>query len=189
MTFLLRFGAVSGVLCGLFLGLPGAVEAVTGETALTSIIIGLSPGLAAPLLIALYLGQLPAGGRLASVGYAVNLIGLGLFGGGAYALNIVVFFLDESVAEELAGPSRVVLLASALVFVVGSLLFGIAMLRARIYPRVPAWGYTVLLPVFAVAATLPESLLNSILHLVTGGALGWLAVTLPRTVDRPQPGR
>jgi hypothetical protein len=52
-----RFGAVCGILSGLFIGLPGAIEAFTGETAATSFVLGLS-------------------GRVA---YAVNLVGLGLF--------------------------------------------------------------------------------------------------------------
>ncbi|GIH25851.1 hypothetical protein Aph01nite_41610 [Acrocarpospora phusangensis] len=185
MTFLIRFGAVCGLLCGLFIALPGAVEAFTGETAVTSFVLGLSPALAVPLLTALHLGQLPAAGRLGSVAYAVNLIGLGLFGGAAYALNLVVYHLGETVAADLAAPTRLALLGSALVFMVGTVLFTVAMVRARVYPRVPVWAYGIALPVFALAARLPDSPLTSVLHVLVGVTLAWLAMSLrPVAVTR-----
>jgi hypothetical protein len=48
MLTVLRFGAASGVLCGLFIAVPGAVEMFTGETIATSVVLGLSPALAPP---------------------------------------------------------------------------------------------------------------------------------------------
>ncbi|QFZ18167.1 hypothetical protein [Saccharothrix syringae] len=173
MNFLLRFGAVCGALSGLLIAIPGAVEAVTGETAVTSLVIGVSPALAAPLLTALHLTQPRT--RLGDVAYAVNTVGLGLFGAAAYALNIVVFHLGAPV---LAAPTRVVLLVSALVFAVGCVLFGVAMLRAKAHPPVPAWAYAVALPVFTLAARLPDTVLTSGLHVVVGGSLVWLALSL-----------
>ncbi|MFD7654236.1 hypothetical protein ACFV4N_09690 [Actinosynnema sp. NPDC059797] len=170
MSFLLRFGAWCGALSGLLIALPGAVEAFTGETAATSLLVGVSPALAAPLVTALHLTQPRT--ALGVVGYAVNTVGLGLYGAAAYALNVVVFHLDDPV---LAAPTRVVLLGSALVFAVGSALFGAAMLRAGAHPRVPAWAYTAALPVFTLAAGLPDTPLTSALHVVVGAALVWLA--------------
>jgi hypothetical protein len=41
MFWLVRFGAVCGIVLGLSLGLPAVVEALTGETAVTSFVIGL----------------------------------------------------------------------------------------------------------------------------------------------------
>jgi hypothetical protein len=53
---------------------------------------------------------------------------------------MVIFFLDKAViADLLRGPTRFALLGSAVVFVVGTVLFGASMIRARVYPRVPAW--------------------------------------------------
>jgi hypothetical protein len=178
MTFLLRFGALGGVLAGLFIALPGAIEAFTGETAATGFVLGLSPALATPLLTALYLTQSRTGGRLGSVGYAVNLIGLGLFGGAAYTLNLALFYLDDSILEDLAAPTRIALLGSAAIFAVGALLFGLAMVRARVHPRAAAWTYAIALPVFALAAALPDTPLTSALHVVVGATLVWLAAGL-----------
>jgi hypothetical protein len=172
MNFLLRFGAVCGVLSGLLIALPGAVEAVTGEILATSLLLGLSPALSAPLLTALHLAQPRS--TFATVGYAVNFLGLGLFGAAAFALNVVLFPLDVAPAAS----TRVVLLAGAGVFAVGAVLFGLGMLRARVHPRVPVWAYLVVLPVFTVAAGLPDTPLTSGLHVVVGGALAWLALSV-----------
>jgi hypothetical protein len=178
MTFLLRFGAFCGVLSGLFIALPGGIEAFTGETAATSFVLGLSPALAIPLLTALHLGQVRTAGRLGSIGYAVNLIGLGLFGGAAFTLNMAFYYLDDAIVDDLATPTRVAILASAAVFVVGTVLFGAAMIRARVYPRPAAWTYLIAFPVFALAAPLPDSPLTSGLHVIVGGTLGWLSAVL-----------
>jgi hypothetical protein len=169
-----RFGAICGILCGLFIALPGGVEAFTGETSATSFVLGLSPALAPPLLVALHLRQAGRAGRLGGLGYAVNLVGLGLFGGAAFTLNLAFFYLDE----EPHGLTRVALLGSALVFVVGTVLFGISMLRAKVLPTVPALGYTIGLPLFALLAPLPDSVLTSVLHVLVGIVLIWLGRAL-----------
>ncbi|MEJ3744430.1 hypothetical protein WEI85_14180 [Actinomycetes bacterium KLBMP 9797] len=184
MTFLLRLGTLCGVVSGLFIALPGAVEAFTGETAPTSVVLALSPALAAPLLTALYLGQARAGGRLAAIGYAVNIIGLGLFGGAAFTLNAAVYFLDDPV---LAGTTRALLLGSVALLVTGCVLFGLAMVRARVYPAAAAWAYTVVLPVFAFGARLPESVLTSALHVAAGATLIWLATAVRSSHDQGVP--
>ena len=101
MTFLTRFGVLCGVLCGVFIAVPGAVEAFTGETAPTSFVLALSTAFGVPLLTAIQLAQRQGGGRLGEIGYAVNVVGLGLFGGAAYALNVALYFLDRPVLEDL----------------------------------------------------------------------------------------
>jgi hypothetical protein len=178
MTYLLRLGATCGVLSALCIGVPGAVEAFTGETTATSLVLGVSPALALPLLLAIHIGQMRSAGRLGEVGFAVNLLGLGLFGGAAFALNVVVFPLGAEV--ELPPVTRLALLASATVFVAGVILFGAAMIRARVHPRTPAWLYLLGFPPFALAARLPDTPLTSALHVLVGVALAWLAVSVWR---------
>jgi hypothetical protein len=188
MHSLLRFGAASGLLCGLLIGAPGAVEVFTGETVATSAALGVSPAFAPPLLIALQLAQAGPAGRLGAIGYAVNIVGLGLFGGAAFALNLALVHLDADVLKDLlAGPTRLALLGSAVVFVVGSVLFGIAMLRARVFPRLPAAAYTVTLPAFALLAPLPDTPLTSGLHVVVGLTLVWLSLALRARLRMWQP--
>jgi hypothetical protein len=177
---LVRLGAFSGALCGLFIAVPGAIEAFTGETAASSFVLGLSPGLAVPLVVALHLRHARTAGPFGEVALVGNLIGLGLFGGAAFTLNMALFYLDKPVLEELLrGPTRTALLGSAVAFTIGSVLFGIAMLRARVHPRIPAYAYTISLPAFALAAPLPDSPLTSALHVVVGVTIVWLATGLP----------
>jgi hypothetical protein len=179
---LTRAGAVCAMLLALSIGVPGAVEAFTGETTPTSFILGLGVALGAPALTGLYLYQsgIAIGRRrFHSVAYLVNLLGLCLFAGAAYALNLVLFFLDEDVAEELMGGSTgIAVLASVALFVVGSVLFGISMLRARVFARTAALGYTVLFPLLALLAPLPDSVLISAVHVLAGAALFQLAATV-----------
>lgn len=174
---LTRLGAWCGIAAGLCIALPATVEAVTGETAATSFVIGLSPALAVPLLVVLYLRQPP--GTFGAVAYTLNAIGLGLFGGAAFTLNMALFYLDDATVRELLrGPTAVALLGSALVFAVGTVLFGVAMLRSGAHPRVPAVAYLVAFPVLAVAARLPDTPLTSLVHVVAGGSLVWLAAAV-----------
>lgn len=185
-----RAGALCGVLSGLLLALPALIEAFTGETSATSVPLALSPAFALPLLTALHRRQSPATGRFGDVAHTVNLIGLGLFGGAAFAANLVLFYFDDDVLDEtLTGPTIPVLIGSATVFAVGCALFGAALLRARVFPRVPSWGYAVVLPLFAFLTSLPESLLTSSLHILVGVILIWLSAALlhtSRTGETPE---
>jgi hypothetical protein len=184
---LLRFGAACGVVLGLSIGLPGAVEAFTGETTATSLTIGLGTAFGPPALTAMYLSGGNRHGAFRSVAYGLNAIGLGLFTGVAFALNLVLFFLSDTVVDDvLGGPTGVVVRISALVFVLGTVLFGITMIRDRAYPSVPAWGYTVALPLLALLAPLDDTPLTSLVHIAAAASLIWLSVTvwtspLPRT--------
>ncbi|MFE2041485.1 hypothetical protein ACFXAZ_11240 [Streptomyces sp. NPDC059477] len=174
-------GALCGALSGLLIALPGLIEAFTGETAATSLLLALAPALALPLLPALHGRQAAATGRFGERAHALNLIGLGLFGGAAFASNLVLFHFEEPVIEAtLTGPTVPVLIGSAAVFAVGCALFGTTLVRARVFPRVPSWGYAVVLPVFAFVTALPDSLLSSALHVAVGGILVWLAAALAR---------
>ncbi|MFI9757233.1 hypothetical protein ACIHFB_04750 [Streptomyces sp. NPDC051963] len=176
---LARVGALSGALAGLLIALPALVEAFTGETAATSLLLALSPAFSLPFLTALHQRQSRATGRFGETAYLVNLIGLGLFGGAAFASNLVLFYLDDDVIDaELTGPTIPVFLASAVVFAVGSALFGTAMIRSGRFPKVPSWAYAVVLPLFAFLIALPDSVVTSALHIVVGAALVWLSTAL-----------
>jgi hypothetical protein len=175
---LFRFGAISGLLCGLCIAVPGAIEAFTGETAATSFVLGFAAAGAAPLLVGLHLRQSGVSGRLGTVGYAVSLVGTGMFGGAAFALNEVLYYLDDATTDHLAAPTRVALLLSGLAFAVGSVLFGASMVRAGVHPRAAAWSYTCAPAVFALTAPLPDSVLTSALHVLVGLTIARLAAAL-----------
>lgn len=178
-TRLTRLGALCGALSGLLIALPSLVEAFTGETAATSLLLALSPAFSMPFLSALHQRQSQATGRFGETAYVVNLIGLGLFGGAAFTSNLVLFYLDDAVIDaELTGPTIPALLGSAVVFAVGCALFGAATIRARRFPKVPSWAYAVVLPLLAFLIALPESVFTSALHIVVGVTLIWLSMAL-----------
>jgi hypothetical protein len=184
-SWLLRFGAVCGVVLGMSIGVPGLVEAFTGETTVTSVIIGIGAAFGAPALTAFHLHQRRAAGRFGALAYAVNIIGLGLFAGVAFALNLVVFFLDETGVDDLmAGPTRVAVLGGALVFVVGTVLFSVSMLRAAVYPRFAALGYGGTLTLLALLAPVSDSAVTSVVHVLAAGSLGWLSASVWTAVER-----
>ncbi|MGV9456681.1 hypothetical protein [Streptomyces sp. NPDC003635] len=182
----LRQGALCGALSGVLIALSALVEAFTGETSATSCVLAVSPAFALPLLGALHLAQGAATGRFADTAHTVNVIGLGLFGGAAFASNLVLFYFDDEVIEEtLTGPTVPVLIGSAAVFAAGCAAFGAALVRARVFPRIPSWGYAVVLPVFAFLTALPDSPLTIALHVVVGAVLVWLSVALRQLTGRP----
>ena len=113
----------------------------------------------------------------------MNLIGLGLFGGAAFAANLVLFHFDEDVIDKslAGGPTVPVLIGSATVFALGCALFGATLVRARVFPRLPSWGYAVVLPLFGFLTSLPDSLLTITLHVLGGAVLIWLSAALWQT--------
>jgi hypothetical protein len=177
MQLTARIGVVCGVILGLSLGVPGAIEAFTGETTATSLVIGLGAAFGAPALLAIHLRQATEAGRFGAIAFVTNLIGLGLFAGVGFALNLVFYFLDPAtIATVLAGPTGVAIRAAAVVFVVGVILFGASMIRARVLPRLAAIGYTVFLVLLAALASLPDSVLGSLVHVGACCSLGWLSL-------------
>ncbi|GAA1666530.1 hypothetical protein GCM10009830_10220 [Glycomyces endophyticus] len=175
MNASLRIGAATGAASGILIAAASSVEAVTGEIPATGLALGVAPALGLPLIVALHLGHRGAARTLGSVAYGLNLVGLGLFGGAAFALNLVLVHLDPAVTADLPGAARAALLGSALVFSAGTVLFGVAMLRAGVYPRVPVAVYAFAFPLIALLAPLPDTLFVSAVHVVSGAALVWLA--------------
>jgi hypothetical protein len=186
ITWLQRFGAASGVVLALSIGVPGAVEAFTGETTATSFVLGIGIAFSAPAIIALYLHHRATAGRLGAVAFAVNLLGLGLFTGVAFALNLVLFHLDEPTVDMLRdGAFGSALLISAVVYVAGTILFSVSMVRSGGFPKLPAAGYGVFLTLLAALAPLPDSPLTSGVHVLAAASLGWLSLSvLPAAGDK-----
>jgi hypothetical protein len=189
-TQLSRSSAACGLLSGLFLAIPGGISIFTGKTAGAAFVIALSPALAAPLLVAVYQRHSHVANRFGATAYLVNLIGLGLFGGAAFTLDTALIYLSKPVLTHLKHePTIVALLGSGVVFAVGSVLFGIFLLRTGAYPRLLAWAYVLAPAVLALLSPLPDSPAKNAVHVLTGGTLVWLAVTLwrasvPGTADQ-----
>jgi hypothetical protein len=124
-------------------------------------------------LVALYLEQAEMFGALGLVGFLLALLGTTLAAGALWSQVFVVPRLAEvapNVADRGAGSVLAGYLLSFLLFGVGWLVFGVATLRARSFPR----GAVVLLIVGAVVSILPLPSRALILEL----AAAWLGIVL-----------
>jgi hypothetical protein len=184
-----RFSAASGLLAGLFLAVAGFVSIFTGKTAGAAFVIALAPALAIPLLVAVYHQRhADVPGAFGPVAYAVNLVGLGLFGGAAFTIDTALFYLATPVQDHLKHePTIAALLGSAVLFAAGSVLFGVFLLRTKAYPRLLCWAYTVFPALLAALSPLPDSPLKNAVHCLAGVTIAWLAITFWRTKARPAP--
>jgi hypothetical protein len=184
-----RFSAASGLLAGLFLGVAGFVSVFTGKTAGAAFFIALAPALGIPLLVAVYHQRhADVPGAFGQVAYAVNLIGLGLFCGAAFTTDTALFYLATPVKDHLKHePTIAALLGSVVVFAVGTVLFGVFLLRTRAYPRLLCWAYIVFPTLLAALSPLPESHLKNAVHFLAGATIAWLAVTFWRTQGHQVP--
>ena len=153
---LIRWGALSAILGGALLvisdlwgllmeGLGGGEQpfSVTARSASFAVTSGLS--LLATILIlfalvGLNLRQAEAVGMLGRLGFMLAFLGTALTVG----LSWVIFFVAPSVAveapefldaEQVAGPLDAGFILTSLILAVGWALFGVAALRAGIYPR------------------------------------------------------
>ncbi|WP_148615946.1 hypothetical protein [Nocardioides rubriscoriae] len=184
----LRLSAVCGFLSGLLIAVPGVIDGFVGESTTTSVLLSFSPALAIVLVVGLHATQVERAGRFGVLAYGVNLVGTGLFAGVAFALNGVLFFLDDATVTELRnGPTGVLLAVDGLIFVVGAVLFGASLIRAGVHPRPAAWTYTLAVPALAVTSRLEESPGTALVHLLVGGSMVALAWGLWRTAPLQAP--
>ena len=126
-------------------------------------------------LVGLYVRQSEVAGTLGLVGFLAALVGTGLLAGMMWAMTFVApsaaieapAFLD---AEEVAGPLDMGFMLSGIAVAVGWVLFGVATLRARIFPRKAA----IVLIIGALLTVLPLPATT----LVIDVAVAWLGLTL-----------
>ena len=128
-------------------------------------------------LVGLYARQSDAAGTLGIAGLLAALIGTGLLAGMMWALAFVVpsaaieapAFLN---AEQTAGPLDAGFMISGLAVAIGWALFGMATLRARVFPRIAA----IVLIVGAIFTFLPLPATTVVIDVAVAW-LGFLALT------------
>ncbi len=134
-------------------------------------------------LFGLYTRQSEAAGPLGLVGFLVAFLGTALLVGASWGDVFVVPILVDAAPELLdAGPPFAYVLSLG-IFAIGWVLFGVAALRARVYPR---WA-ALLLIVGAVLSFLPLPLSTALF----GVAVAWLGLILftGRDASSEQPSR
>jgi hypothetical protein len=198
MTALMRLGGLAAIVSALlaFLSLVLYLVIVGGSRiseAATSAAFYLPSGaqlLAIALLllglVTLFARQAEVFGALGLTGFVLALLGTVLAAGAAWSQVFVVPHLAEvapAVADQGAGSVLAGFMLSYLLFGVGWLLFGVATLRTRTFPR---WAI-ILLIVGAAIAILPLPSRALIVQL----AVGYLGLTLlgGRAASDQQPSR
>ena len=176
---LFRLSGWASILCGLLIIFDTLfVELFLPPSALTSSFGQLAVILALLVLTGMYLWQRPASGVLGDIGYIVNFMGLALLIGVDFAGNYILPYLSQSARQELfAGPTRFMFLISAMVFLAGVVLFGLAILRARVFPQFAAVMYMIGFALYSLSPFLPDVIVR--IAQVTGSlAVVWFGYIL-----------
>lgn len=176
---LLRLGSICGLIGGASIALAGATELIAdGKTPLTQILNGTAVPFGIGLLVALYSLLHQRLGRFGALAFATQFLGFGYFAGVAFAKNFVLVYLGKSVVDELlTTPARSAFLATAILALTGTLLFGAALLRTTAVPRTAAILYTTGLSVLSLTFLLPAPLVR-VGHIAAGVGMVWLAWTV-----------
>ena len=162
--------AIAEVVALSFFGSDFSRTATTGTYALYSVLIMIT-GVLLPLgLVGLYVRQSEAAGPLGLVGFVVAFIGTVLVAGFFWSSAFVAPILAVEAPQLLDVRSLPGFFRSFIVFGLGWLLFGVATLRAGIYPRAPA----VLLIVGSVLIVIRLPLTSIVLD----AAVAWMGYVL-----------
>ena len=176
--------SVTGDLLSLVVDLESAESAATAPYVFVFLLYLLGTMLLLLGLVGLYASQSKAAGVLGLVGFLVAFLGTALVSGALW----FELFITPSLATEApelaeAELGLVGFILSFLLVIIGWVLFGVATLRARIYPR---WA-AVLLIVGAVVSFVPIPLSGIVLSV----AVAWLGFVLftGRGMSSEQPSR
>ena len=156
------------------------------DTALTRGVAPLSAIFGLLALTGLYLWQRQETGRLGLVGYALNAVGLAGSVGIEYVLNYVFPYLGKRTVDMLVhGAAGTIFLITAVVFMLGALLFGMATLRAGKFPALSVPPYALGSILLSLRNTLPEWAVT-VGGILAALAVTWLSVVLWTAVSREQ---
>lgn len=189
---LYRLSAWAAILSGLLIIIKKLlVELLLPLNPITNAVgsFGLFLGLFA--LTGLYVYQREASGRLGLIGYLINWFGLAFVSGVDYArLYILPYLSQNEIQVLLAGPTKLVFLSCALFFLLGVLLFGVALLRTGVFPRLAILLYMLGFTLYSLLFFLPVLVVRIA---ETGGALGviWLGYAMLTSLGKTpaQPGQ
>jgi quinol-cytochrome oxidoreductase complex cytochrome b subunit len=187
-TTLYRLAGQAGVATGILLLFNDARRVgLVPENAFTHEIAPIPAFLAPFALIGLYLWQRERIGPLGLWGFALNLAGLVGVATVEFTLHFVFPLLDKQTVDRLVdGRTGMGFLIASIVFLTGTVLFGLAMWRADRFPRWAVILYVVGFVPTALRSILPAPVVS--LGFVLGSvAISWLSVTLVLAVARSAP--
>ena len=156
---------------GLTLGSDFAQAAATGSFLVQQLLFLLGAVLVLFGLFGLYLSQSEAAGALGVAGFLLAFLGTALVAGVSWAQAFIAPFVARE-APELLAVANFAFPLTFLIFALGWVLFGVATLRASIYPRAAAI-------VLIIGAVLPfVGFLLPVSAFVFGIGVAWLGFVL-----------
>jgi hypothetical protein len=183
---LYRLSAWTGILSGIFIIIKKLiVETLLPVNPISNAVgtLGLTLGLFT--LTGVYIYQRSESGQFGLIGYLANWFGLAFVAGVDYAkLYILPYLSKNELAALLAGPTKIVFLVCAILFLIGVVLFGIASLRARVFPAVAIVLYMVGFVIYSLQFLFSNPLVVQLAE--AGGAVGiiWFGYALLMAVGK-----
>jgi hypothetical protein len=176
---LYRIAAIAGCGSAAVLLLNAAKRAeLIPSSSFTQLIAPVAEILALALVTALYLAFGRRTGTFGLIAYGLNAFALASLVGVEFVLNLVFKELPSATVQDLrAGSLGVALTVASLLFLIGTLGCGAAMLRSREIPTTPLVLYAIGAVPVALRAFVPETVLDLGLAVLAIG-IGWLAIWL-----------
>jgi hypothetical protein len=175
-VLLYRLASIAGVGSALILLVNAAKRSgLLPASDLTQILAPLAEILALGFIVGLFLAFGRRAGLFGAIAFVVNFIALASLEGVEVVINLVFAQLPLATITELrAGPLGFVLVASSILFLIGSLAFVISLAVGRDVPRAPLALYFIGAVPIALRAFVPELALDLGL-VILAAAIAWLA--------------
>jgi hypothetical protein len=172
-----RLAAVTGLAAAavLFVNAAKRAELIPVSSA-TQLAAPLAQAFAIILVVGLGRVALRPSSKFSSVALALNVVGLSAATGAEWVINLVFIRLDPSqIAALRGGPLGTALVAASMIFLLGSILYCLALLRDGNAPRIPTIAYAIAAVPIALRNLVPELALDTALVLL-GASVIWLAL-------------
>jgi hypothetical protein len=175
--FPVRLAAASGLAAAVVLFVNAAKRAeLIPVSSATQLAAPLAQALAIILVAGLATAALRQSSKFSSISLALNVLGLAAATGVEWVINLVFVRLDPSqIAALRSGPLGTAFVAASMVFLLGSILYCVALLRDGKAPRIPTIAYAIATIPIAMRNFVPELALDLALALL-GASVIWLAL-------------
>src|SRR5918993_3424733 len=143
--FPIRLAAITGLAAAAILFVNAAKRAGLIETSsATQLVAPLAQALAIILVVGLAAVAMRQSSRYSAVALTLNVLGLAAATGVEWVINLVFVGLDPAqIAALRTGPLGTAFLAASITFLLGSLLYCVALLRDGKAPRIPIIAYAI----------------------------------------------
>jgi hypothetical protein len=175
--FPIRLAGVAGLAAAMVLFVNAAKRAgLIPISSATQLVAPLAQAFAIILVVGLAAVAMRQSSRYSSVALALNVLGLAAVTGVEWVINLVFVGLEPAqIAALRAGPLGTAFVAASITFLLGSLLYCIALLRDGTAPRIPVIAYAIATIPIGLRIFVPELVLDVGLGLL-GASVTWLAL-------------